>query len=332
MLVVIDTNIWRSELALNSLRGTAVRFYLRQQGATLVVPEVVRLGLRENLTSYLRDLVRQIQDCHQQLLPMFGELKEVALPTDVQIQERVVAILSELDVPIREVPFTLESARSSFIRTIEKTPPVHPGQQFKDGVIWSDCLGLLSEDDVYLVTADKNFYQDKDYSKGLAEVLIDEVKNTDHRLHLLSDLDELLEGIRVDVKIDPNPLVDLLLERYADSYDQMLEAQGFALGSDRSTEMKLFATESASRMYVEFVVTLDCADSRGESRSAVLRFAGNGSYDIDSQSFVGARLEHETLEWVDGEGAHQSRSVWAAVRGLTIGHASVRHTMKIPLH
>ena len=75
MLIIFDTNVWLSELALNSPSGAAVRFYVQQHGATVVIPEVVRLELERNLTRMLGELAERIRSSHKQLLAVFGNLR-----------------------------------------------------------------------------------------------------------------------------------------------------------------------------------------------------------------------------------------------------------------
>jgi predicted nucleic acid-binding protein len=43
MIVVLDTNIWRSSLYLKAGAAAAMRFYLHQKGAKVGLPEVIRL-------------------------------------------------------------------------------------------------------------------------------------------------------------------------------------------------------------------------------------------------------------------------------------------------
>ena len=39
-------------------------------------------------------------------------------------------------------------------------------------MIWAECLMLLNNNDVYLVTNDKAFYQERKYENGLNEILL----------------------------------------------------------------------------------------------------------------------------------------------------------------
>lgn len=123
MYIVFDTNIWRSELGLTSAAGAAVRFYIKREEATVVVPEVVRLEFEEILTSHLKQLRNDILKSHGELLRVFGELKEVVLASGEEIHSKVSDIIPSLDIPFTEVPFSFDVARSSFLKIIKKEPP-----------------------------------------------------------------------------------------------------------------------------------------------------------------------------------------------------------------
>jgi hypothetical protein len=123
MIVILDSNIWLAELGLNSSLGAVTRFYLRQQSARIALPEVVRLEVQHNFRNRLKEFVSEIAKNHRQLLAIFGSLTEVVLPDDSQIDEKVGQIFSDLGVSLIEVPFSIESAQSSFLKTVNKVPP-----------------------------------------------------------------------------------------------------------------------------------------------------------------------------------------------------------------
>ena len=85
MIVVFDSNIWQSDLYRWSGPSAAVRFYLRQGGAKVAIPEVVRWEVEAHIRSDLNDWIKNIRDAHRQLLGVFGTLKEVVLPTEADI-------------------------------------------------------------------------------------------------------------------------------------------------------------------------------------------------------------------------------------------------------
>src|SRR5687768_16906380 len=134
MIVVLDTNIWLKELALNSASGSALRFFLKHRPARLAVPEVVRLEMQNNLRATIADAIDGVAKGNRQLLALFGSMKEIVLPTPAEIDSLVAGVFSGLRVDIMDVPFSLESARASFLKTIQKVPPSDKTQEFKDGV------------------------------------------------------------------------------------------------------------------------------------------------------------------------------------------------------
>jgi len=154
VIVVFDTNVWISDLALTSNVGSAVRFYLREQQARICLPEIVKLETEFHLRTTLNDHIDNIQSSHRQLLAVFGSLKEVVLPTAEDVEELISRVFSNLGVPIEEFPFTLASAKASLIRVVRKVPPSDRNQQFKDGVLWEDCLAMLAKEPVFFVTND----------------------------------------------------------------------------------------------------------------------------------------------------------------------------------
>jgi hypothetical protein len=123
MFIVLDTNIWVKELGLNSTLGAATRFYVRNKNARLVVPEVVRLEAQAHFRRDLTDFVRTLGDNHRNLLTIFGSLKELVLPDDAQVEAKVAEMFANMGIELLEIPFSLESARDSFLKTIFKEPP-----------------------------------------------------------------------------------------------------------------------------------------------------------------------------------------------------------------
>ncbi len=206
------------------------RVYLQQKHARLALPEVVRLEVEHNLRNRLRDYVATLQSTHRQLLTVFGTLKELVVPDATAIEGRVTELFGNLGVEVLEIPFSLPSAKSSFLKAIDKLPPSDRTQEFKDGVLWADCAGLLKNDDVCLITADKAFFQERDYTKGLSKNLAAEIADAVHAFSLLPSLDQLVRDLRIEVAIDENVLVRAYLDKSFEAIDGLLKRNGFVLG------------------------------------------------------------------------------------------------------
>jgi hypothetical protein len=100
MYVIFDSNVSISELGLNSPRGAAVKFFVKNRGATLVVPDVVRLETERHLKTKLTEYIEGLQKNYRQLLTIFGRLKELVLPDAQAIEAKVAGVFRECQVQL----------------------------------------------------------------------------------------------------------------------------------------------------------------------------------------------------------------------------------------
>lgn len=331
MIVVLDTNVWKQNLYLRSALGTAVRFFLHQSGIRLAIPEVVRLEIQEHLNIDLRNNRSRVQDSYRQLLAAFGELPEVRLPSDSQIEEKVANILSELDLDVLDVPFSLESARDSFLKTVRKQPPSHNSQQFKDGVLWADCVSLLKKDSVTLVSNDTAFYEANDYKKGLSYQLIKEASFTENNFVLMQQLSNLLNEIKQSVAVDRDALAnEYLSSEEGKTVVAMVKRNGFTIGALRDSAVSVFATESIRRLAIEYELEFTCPDASGVLRDeATLKIKGDGFYDPSNETFQRLSPLATEISFVNELGEMQRRAgVYVRLGPIVIGHANTSHTIR----
>jgi hypothetical protein len=330
MYVVIDSNIWISELGLSTAKGLALQFFVRQHRGIIAIPEVVKREVEYNIRRALSEHCESIKKAHRQLLSVFGKLKEVVLPDEHAIDDRVAELFERISVERRDIPFSIESASQSFDKVIKGIPPSGPkNQQFKDGVIWADCLSLLEEDDVVLVSDDKGFFHQKEYANGLAANLQQEADQRPHCIRLLSSISELLDEIRAPVEVDVSALVREFCGETRHSFSRLLEGNGFEITGDPTVNLSSYITENVNRLYIEFEVIFRCNDITGGNRTqATLTLKGDATFETDDQVFSEFRGRGETLEFVDADGEQQRKNVYIAVGNIVIGHRTVEHTVR----
>jgi len=330
VIVVFDTNVWLKELGLRSPSAAAVRFYMRHKKARLALPEVIRLEVEDNLRERLRSFIESIQESHRQLLAAFGQLKVVVLPSPVDIDTKIQELLKPADVEIVEIPFSLQSARDSFLKTIKKTAPSDKDQQFKDGVLWADCVSLLRDDEVALVSGDKAFYRDRQYVSGLSPVLAAEIAGAGHRLLLFPSLRELLAELRTDVAVDEDKLAEVFLAVARGSIDSLLERNGFALGERLGVDRALYVTENPAALFLEVSIRYKAVDIQGEEeRAGILLLRGDGTYDPTQKSFGELRQHAAELTFTLQDGTEQhARAAFAYLGGIGIGHREERYSVR----
>ena len=200
MFVVFDSNVWFSQQGLNSEKAKEGLEFIRSRDGTLVIPEVVRLEVEAKLCEELLKRRKDIKDSHRYIANIVTDIEDLRLPTYEDIKERIRSLTKETGVKTREMSLTLEATKSSWYKILHKLQPSDRKEQFADGVIWANCLELLQESDVYLVSEDKAFYKDCQYNHGLAPNLLKEAANMSNKLRLFSDLESLLRVAKQDVQ------------------------------------------------------------------------------------------------------------------------------------
>jgi predicted nucleic acid-binding protein len=333
MIVVFDTNIWKSSLFLKAGAAAAVRFYLKQKGAKVGMPEVIRLEVERHLRAELRALKDGISCDYQRLLGMVGSLNEVTLPDDAHLENVAANFISSLDFDLIETSFTFEAARSSLMRTIDKVPPSHKSQQFKDGVIWADCLALAQTDHVTLVTNDKAFYEGDDSKNGLSSRLQTETANLPFDIKLVDSLSALMMDIRQPVTVNDALLVSAVNAQLEAGISGMLDLQGFTRAGDPVVSKTFYATEKPSTLFIEFRLKFPCEDASQAGRvDAVLTVTGDGQYRAAEQKFLGLSPTDLCITYRTADGVEElMRATYGRFEGVVLGTRTVRHRVREPL-
>ena len=332
MYVLFDTNIWNSQLGLTTRNAAAVRFFLLQRNATIAIPEVVHLELAHNLVERLKTMRAQIQKNHKELLSVFGSLHEVSLPSNEEIETRVESLLTKRDIPHIFLPFSFPAARSSLRRIIEKKSPSRGKEQFVDGVIWSHCLDLLEKADVCLVTADSAFYDSK-VNRKLASDLVDDISGLDHSLKLFRNLDELLDEVRTDVRLDETIIRNRVFDDEAEEIGDILVTTGYRLVGEPDTTIRAYITEVATQINLSFDISQPCEEATTQGReSSTMTIKGDGFFDLNTNLVERLRVFSIRLRYRDVDGELKNRgSVRGWAEAISIGPKKLQHTLKIPI-
>lgn len=333
MLVVFDTNIWKSDLYLRSRTSSAVKAYLNLSGARIGLPEVVEMEMKRHLLADLKSYRDRVQDNHERLLALFNQLKEVVLPTDDDIQRLVSDSINSVGIPFQKVPFSIDAARASFHRTIDKRRPSHKNQQFKDGVLWEDCKLLAKQESVILVTNDRAFFQDDNLEKGIASDLAREIADEGIELKVLPSLTALLHEIREPVQTPKYRLEEALEEQLGNEFDSLCDKQGFNREKEIDFKVEYFATENPAILYVHVDGSYHCTDILGSKRSSgTLFFSCDGSFRVMDKVFIDLSLTELGLKYRDADGQENiNKGAYIRAGGIVIGHRTVEHQIREPL-
>ena len=329
MIVVFDTNIWKENLYLRSSASAAVKFFLQDHRAKVGLPEVVRLEVEKHLRADVYECRDQIRKRHSDLLGLFGQLRELVLPTDPEIEALVGGFFSQSGFSLQEVPFSEDSARDSFLRTVDKVPPSHRSQEFKDGLIWKDCKTLANAEDVVLVTADRAFYERDDRKNGLAMVLAEEADQCRYKLRVFSKLTELLCELKRPIVVEDDVFEHAVSGFLRPHVDTLLEREQFTILSPWRFEKSLFATEHHASLYVEFIAVADCEDIRSEGRAnSVIQITADCLYLLETKTLSNVQVRDLELTFTFPDGRlERIRSMFGALN-IAIGRRTVTHMVR----
>ena len=325
MIVVFDSNAWISEIGLKSSAASAVKFYLKQEGARIGLPEVVRLEATAGLRKNLLKSIDQIKSEHRKLLAGVGKLKELILPTETEVNIAIAAAFGSLHADILDIPLSLESTRSALFKCIAKEQPCDTSEEFRDAIIWSDCLNLLNSDHVYFVTSDKAFYKDRKYEKGLARNLLNELTGAKHRLELFPDLSTLLTSIKKPVQIP----IDTIVSQYLSTKPEILKKHSLTYSKPEKGKIDVFATEDSTQLYLNFEIGLICSDTSGQGLSDVLlHVTGDGIYYPNGKGTEVGHIWKEELHWLGGDRTKPSETRLYAFGMAHLGHKEISHEVR----
>lgn len=318
MIVVFDTNVWLSQLGLRTAAAAGVRFFLKHNNYRVALPDVVRMEVIVNLQADLMKYIDELKNSHQHLQTVFPHLKPVVLPTRAQVEDVIPELFASIGVELINVAFTLESATSSFLKTIHKAAPSNNNQQFKDGVLWADCLSLLDTDDVILVTADKAFYSGHKYENGLANNLLREAAQGRHKLTIMDSLPQLLEALPKTIPFNEEKLYEIILKAAEPNVIYYL-ADEFELSTPSRIIRSLFATEDTAKLFFKCSVEIPCRDVSGLNREdALMKIEAEGIYLWESQDFDQVLLDNTTFEFRNEKDEEVKRNgVWLRTKQPT---------------
>lgn len=331
MIIILDTNILVSELGLTTQKGAAFKFYLRKNKAKLAIPEVIKLETEENLKDEISNYINLLEKNYRYLLSIFGKLKELVLPTQDEIKNKIAEILTFDSIEVIKLDFTFESAKDAFLRVIKKIPPSNRKQQFKDCIIWNHCNELLESEKVILVTKDQDFYEDGKYSNGLNNLLKNEIDAHKDNFKICSDLKELMTEFDEEIFIDDKIILDIILQNEKTYIDSALLNMELTLSNEYEVNKTLYITEKPNKIFLELIIRIRCESlTEEEIINKFLKIECNCTYDIEEKTLDNIRSEYIGLvEIIDNKEEKIKGSIFLHPGTGVIGHRIMEHKIKL---
>jgi len=318
--VVLDTNVWRSELLLNTPTGAALLFILKRFNAKIGLPEIVEKEIAKVIVKECLKAAKPLKT----LEPLIGFQLGIE-PTEEAFAARVTKRLSDLASLFRRIPFTHEHARGALGRIIRELPPNGPDrEQFRDSAIWEAVLECARTEAVHFVTEDKDFFRQREPKNGPAENIEADANSQAHRIRVHYSLPLCLAALQ-----EAGPTVET--EGLATSIESALRGElsesaanrGFAVGIMIRCIVKPFFTEQTGVLAIDFELTFEVDNIAEEIRERG-RLVSSGScfFHVTDNSISDVRKRLEEFAWRDEQGLPQkSRNyyVFAETASLMFG-------------
>ena len=258
--VVIDTNVWVSQLLLKTPVGMSLVYTLGRQQGFIGLPEVIERELSKHILEHGQDAADKIEK-GSSILNTLTDSPTFPLPaTLIKLEQVVKTRLADLAPILRRVPLTLAHATAALNMVDAKVPPnAEKNQQFKDSAIWQAVLDLARQYTVHFITNDKGFFLDRDTSKGLAVNLQEDCTAANGNVTPYCDLRSCLEAISSDRPQFDRDRLKSLIESFAiPKLQNEVTRWRYVFKELLNTDIMAFRTEDPDRIAMDYTIAMRC--------------------------------------------------------------------------
>jgi hypothetical protein len=305
--VLIDTNIWVSERLLQTSIGHAFLYAITESNSSIILPEVIELEISRVLPEMAEQSVKIIKREITLLRQLSGHNLTVTAPSALAIEEGISERWKQLGGAIVNAPFTHEQAKSALQRVIRKMPPSGDNnEQFRDCCIWDTAISMATDRTVHLVSQDNAFYENRNRSAGLSNILRSELKNEKRKVKIHSSLRDFLSEVTSDVTAINeeeigHQITSAIAERAREIASEGVTTnpnETFKLGGVRRLKINGYATPKPSLIAISFEISFDLErniirDETEERINSTMTLKGVGSYNPIEKKL----LEIDIREW-----------------------------------
>jgi hypothetical protein len=335
--VVLDTNIWIGNPSLNTPIGVALIFALRKVNRSIGLPEVIEREFKKHTIRLALEAIDAVSKGYNMIGTIMGSRDDFRVPTEAEVEERIESLLKGHQSILTRIPFTLEHAHGALDRVLSDLPPNGPkNQQFKDSAIWEAILELSRSMDVDLVTADKQFFENRDLTKGLAQNLRRESEVQLHKIRIFQSLQSYLASLREEVPVfNSQPALSKILEIVMPALIAHAASKQFELGEKVQESVEAFITERSSHLALSYKMIFKAYDGTEvigqESNSDVLAVSGSAFYNHITGELADLKPDVILYKRATGEIVGPNSVQYLSGMGF-IGRRSVPTHIRVPIN
>jgi hypothetical protein len=169
---------------------------------------------------------------------------------------------------------------------------------------------MAAQYEVHVVTSDKDFYEKRDLSQGLAIELRDQSAKMGHRILLHRTVAAYVNSFEqpIQIGIENERASAQKISAHIEPELRIRAAQrNFELGSLARFSLKSFPTDKPTAVAISYELTYELTDQNTPQQrsSATVSAYGNCTLDPTTQTISDVSPDRETFRWVDGQGISQ---------------------------
>lgn len=258
--IILDSNIWISNLLLRTPISSALIYGIVQKGARIGLPYVV---MRE-IMFHTERMGLEILDAALEGIRMLNyfddgaNLAKFCLPNKDKISKALPIRLTELSDIILQHKHTPEEMEQALEMVLRKLPPnSDKNQQYKDSLLWQAVLNLADEFEVHFVTRDKGFFKNKKYKEGPADNICKDIESKGNDIFIYSEIEECAKILHTfEESIDVETIINNIFIAVKDELKKEVKEEGYILKDLESGQLEPFITSDPSKIAVKF--SIDC--------------------------------------------------------------------------
>ena len=156
-VLVLDSCTFIAEIGLTSRGASALKHYLYRRGTQLVALQVVAEECESKLALIAKGKKRKVEEQLDWLARFLGRVSGWQAPSDDAIEKRAKVLAKAEHLGAIAMPETEMVRKRAESRCRAERPPSHRRRGLGDCRIWEQCLDLLADHDVVLVSGDGDF-------------------------------------------------------------------------------------------------------------------------------------------------------------------------------
>jgi len=335
MRVAIDANIWIAERLLRSSMGAALLYAIKRQKGVILLPTTTKAEVVAGVVSEGQELVDQIQQALGVLQALRGERPDIPLPSEEDFRSSVESRLADLSPMIVHLQHTREHLDSALARVINKRPPAHRKEEFRDALFWEVAHSEALNRPVHILARDAAFYEGNKFENGLSRELKAECNASGANVTIFDSVQCFLNNLGQEaLQPDRQEVTEALQGALAGHFQKLASSSPFDLGALRTAEVEAFVTQKHEQLAVRFSLEYDVRNlttSSGVLLEATLVASGSASFNIDEKMVSNVQVSSTDFFAPDGFRVIGNRTIYASGSAV-LGIRQVPYSVRRKLH